>query len=136
MLIGITVFIDDKYNLNIGGKLSLQIIPVIYLIILEGFNLSHIGDYNYFKLNLNSFSVPFTLLSVGFLINAFNYFDGLDGTLGFVSVSVLSILFFLTHNDTHIFLIVILIPILIFLFFNFSIFRLPKLFLEIVAVYC
>jgi len=129
LFIAITGFVDDKYNLNIGSKLSLQIIPAFYLIILQNFNLNDIGDYNYFKLELNSFSVPFTLLSIGFLINAFNYFDGLDGTLSFVSVSVLSILLFLSNNDTQIFLIVILIPILIFLFFNFSIFRLPKLFL-------
>jgi UDP-N-acetylmuramyl pentapeptide phosphotransferase/UDP-N-acetylglucosamine-1-phosphate transferase len=31
-LVGLVGFIDDKYNLNVGGKLSLQIIPIIYLI--------------------------------------------------------------------------------------------------------
>ena len=128
-LIGVVGFIDDKYSLNVGGKLSLQIIPIIYLILLENFNLNQIGDYDYFKLELNSFSVPFTLLSVMFLINSFNYFDGLDGTLSFVTISVLSILFFLVPNEkTHLFLITILLPILIFLCFNFSIFKLPKLF--------
>ena len=30
MLVG---FIDDKYNLNTGGKLSLQILPIFYLIV-------------------------------------------------------------------------------------------------------
>ena len=128
-LIGVVGFIDDKYSLNVGGKLSLQVIPIIYLILLENFNLNQIGYYNYFKLELNSFSVPFTLLSVIFLINAFNYFDGLDGTLSFVSISVLGILFFLISNeDIQLFLITILIPILIFLCFNFSILKLPKLF--------
>jgi UDP-GlcNAc:undecaprenyl-phosphate/decaprenyl-phosphate GlcNAc-1-phosphate transferase len=128
-LIGVVGFIDDKYSLNVGGKLSLQVIPIIYLILLENFNLNQIGYYDYFKLELNSFSVPFTLLSVIFLINAFNYFDGLDGTLSFVSISVLGILFFLISNeDIQLFLIIILIPILIFLFFNFSILKLPKLF--------
>ena len=34
-LVGIVGFMDDKYNLNVGGKLSLQIIPIIYLILLE-----------------------------------------------------------------------------------------------------
>src|SRR6056300_722114 len=33
LLISIVGLIDDKYDLNIGSKLSLQIIPVIYLII-------------------------------------------------------------------------------------------------------
>ena len=128
-LIGVVGFIDDKYSLNVGGKLSLQIIPIIYLILLENFNLNQIGDYDYFKLELNSFSVPFTLLSVMFLINSFNYFDGLDGTLSFVTISVLGILLFLIPNEkTQLFLITILLPILIFLCFNFSIFKLPKLF--------
>jgi UDP-GlcNAc:undecaprenyl-phosphate GlcNAc-1-phosphate transferase len=123
-------FIDDKYNLNIGGKLSLQVIPILYLIIIDNLNLIHLGDYNYFKLELNSFSVPFTLLCVMFLINAFNYFDGLDGVLSFTSISVLGILYFLiTDENIKLFLIIILLPICFFLLFNFSIFNLPKLFL-------
>jgi UDP-GlcNAc:undecaprenyl-phosphate/decaprenyl-phosphate GlcNAc-1-phosphate transferase len=129
-LIAIVGFIDDKYNLNVGGKLSLQTIPIIYLIILENFNLNQIGDYNNFKVELGSFSIPFSVMCVIFLINAFNYFDGLDGTLSFTSISTLCILIFLNLNHNNIlFLIVIIIPIVIFLCFNFSIFKIPKLFL-------
>ena len=97
-LISIVGFVDDKYHLNVGGKLSLQVIPIIYLIVLENLNLITIGDYNYFKLELNSFTIPFTLLAVCFLINSFNYFDGTDGTLGFTVITVLSILFFLSES--------------------------------------
>ena len=130
LLIAVVGFIDDKYNLNIGGKLSLQVIPILYLIIIDNLNLTDLGDYNYFKLELNSFSVPFTLLCVMFLINAFNYFDGLDGVLSFTSISVLGILYFLiTDENIKLFLIIILLPICFFLLFNFSIFNLPKLFL-------
>ena len=131
-LVAIVGFIDDKYILNVGGKLSLQIIPVIYLILFYKFNLNEIGNYDYFTIQLHSFSIPFTLLSIVILINSFNYFDGLDGTLAFVSLSTLSILFFLTYNDKdsfEFFLIIISIPLIIFLFFNFSKFGLPKLFL-------
>lgn len=129
-LISIVGFIDDKYNLSISGKLSLQIIPIVYLIIIENLNLIQLGDYNYFKLELNSFSMPFTLLAVMFLINSFNYFDGLDGTLSFTTVSTLVILYYLLPDHyTKLFLITILIPLLLFLLFNFSILKLPKLFL-------
>ena len=129
-LMAVVGFMDDKYNLNIGGKLSLQIIPIIYLIIIENLNLIQIGDYDYFKLELNSFSIPFTLLCVMFLINAFNYFDGLDGVLSFTSISVLGILYFLINDENiKLFLITIFLPICFFLLFNFSIFNLPKLFL-------
>ncbi len=129
-LISIVGFVDDKYHLNISSKLSLQIFIIIYLIVIENFKLNQLGDYNYFKVELNNLSIPFTLLSVLFLINSFNYFDGLDGTLSFATISVLGILYFLTPDEnTKLFLIIILLPLLLFLFFNFSLFKLPKLFL-------
>jgi UDP-GlcNAc:undecaprenyl-phosphate GlcNAc-1-phosphate transferase len=129
-LISIIGLIDDKYNLDVSSKLSLQIIPIFYLIVFENLALQQIGDYNYFKVELGSFVIPFTLMCVLLLINAFNYFDGIDGTLGFTSISVLIILYFLIPNQNfQLFLILILIPLAIFLCFNFSLFKLPKLFL-------
>lgn len=129
-LMALVGFVDDKYHLNMGGKLSLQIIPIVYLIIVENFKLDQLGYYDFFNLQLNSFSIPFTLICVLLLINSFNYFDGLDGTLGFASLSTIGILYFLIPDDTvKFFLITISIPILLFLFFNFSFLKLPKLFL-------
>jgi UDP-GlcNAc:undecaprenyl-phosphate GlcNAc-1-phosphate transferase len=129
-LIAILGLIDDKYNLDTGSKLSLQIIPIFYLIVFENMTLTHIGDYRWFKLNLGTFSIPFTLICVLFLINSFNYFDGVDGLLSLVSISVLAIIYFLIDDEnTKLFLIITSIPIFIFLCFNFSLFKLPKLFL-------
>ena len=129
-LIAIIGLVDDKFDITVGSKLSLQIIPIFYLIILQNLALNHLGDYYYFKLELGSFVIPFTLLCVLFLINAFNYFDGIDGTLSFASISVLAILYFLlSDQEFQLFLIIILIPIGIFLCFNFSLFKLPKMFL-------
>ena len=129
-LISIIGLIDDKYNLDVSSKLSLQIIPIFYLVVFENLTLQQIGDYNYFKVELGSFVIPFTLMCVLLLINAFNYFDGIDGTLGFTSISVLIILYFLIPNQNfQLFLILILIPLAMFLCFNFSLFKLPKLFL-------
>ena len=98
-LIGIVGFIDDKHDLSVGSKLSLQVIPIIYLIIMENLSLNNVGDYNYFIFELNSFSIPFTLIAILFLINSFNYFDGLDGLLSFSIISTLCILFFLIPNN-------------------------------------
>ena len=129
-LMSITGFIDDKYNLNVGGKLSLQIFPIFYLIVFQNLTLNHLGDYGFFEIKSGSFSIPLTLICALFLINAFNYFDGVDGTLSFVSISVLSILYFLVPDqEFKFFLIIILIPICTFIFFNFSFFKLPKIFL-------
>ena len=138
-LISFVGLIDDKFNLNIGGKISLQIIPILYLVIFENLSLISLGDYDYFNLALNTFAVPFTILSVLFLINAFNYFDGIDGILSCSSISVFLILIFLASRENYhflvyeqninIFLIAIIIPIIVFLFFNFSLFKMPKVFL-------
>ncbi len=129
-LMSLIGLIDDKFHLNVGGKLSLQVIPIFYLIIFQDMALVHLGDYNYFRFNVGSFAIPFTLLCALFLINAFNYFDGIDGTLSFSSCSVLAILYFLFPDQTfQLFLIIIIIPICIFLCFNFSLFKLPKMFL-------
>ena len=100
------------------------------MIIYENLYLVELGSYGYFNLQLASFSIPFTLLSVMYLINSFNYFDGLDGTLSFTTISVLAILYFLVPNtDVRLFITNVALPLIIFLLFNFSIFKLPKLFL-------
>ena len=129
-LISVVGMIDDKFNLSAGGKLSLQIIPIFYLIIFENLYLIDLGNYNSITIRLGTFSIPFTLVCVLFLINAFNYFDGMDGTLGFTTISVLGILYFLLPDHVfRLYLLIIIIPICIFLFFNFSLFKLPKIFL-------
>jgi len=129
-LISVVGLIDDKFYLNTGSKLSLQVIPIFYLIVFENLTLNNIGAYNHFILEMGSFKVPFTLLCVLFLTNAFNYFDGMNGTLSFTTISVLAILYFLVPDQNfQLFLIMILIPISIFLCFNFSLLKLPKLFL-------
>ena len=74
-LISIIGLIDDKFNLNVGGKLSLQIIPIFYLIVFENLTLYQLGDYDYFKIELGAFKLPFTLICVLFLINSFNEFS-------------------------------------------------------------
>tara|TARA_Y100000389_G_scaffold205079_1_gene262789 strand:+ start:1504 stop:2499 length:996 start_codon:yes stop_codon:yes gene_type:complete len=129
-LISIVGIIDDKFHLNTGGKLSLQVFTVFYLIAFENLYLSNIGDYNFFKLELGTFGMPFSVLSILFLINSFNYFDGIDGTLSFSLISVLCILYYLVPSETiKLYMLIIIIPISIFLCFNFSLLKLPKLFL-------
>ena len=129
-LMSLVGLLDDKYDLNIGSKLSLQIILIFYLITTKNLSLFDLGDYNYFKLELGSFAIPVTLIFILFLINSFNYFDGIDGTLSFTIIAVLINLFFLiSDQNIRLFIIIIFIPLSIFLCFNFAIFKLPKLFL-------
>ena len=107
-LFGIIGFVDDTHNLKVNEKIVLQVCLIIFFIILKNFNLNQIGNYEYFTLELNSFAIPFTLISIIILINSANYFDGLDGTLCFLMISIIGILFFLTDNEnTRLFLITI-----------------------------
>ena len=65
-----------------------------------------------------------------FLINSFNYFDGLDGTLSLTTITVLFNLYFLSSDaNEKLYYISIFIPLFIFLLFNFSFLQLPKIFL-------
>ena len=131
VFISIIGLIDDISFLSVNNKLSLQIIPIFYLIFIEKIFLENIGDYGYFEIKLGVFGLIFTLFCVLLLINSFNYFDGLDGTLSYTSISVLIILYFLVPLDSNLrfLIIIIFLPICIFLLFNHSFLKLPKLFL-------
>lgn len=130
ILISLVGLIDDRLNLSAINKICLQIIPVFYLVSIENMSLNSLGNYKYFELSLGTFKITFTLLCVLFLINSFNYFDGLDGTLIFTCISIIINLSFLVLNEnSQFFIVIILIPMSILLLFNFSILKLPKMFL-------
>ena len=79
--IAIIGFIDDKHQLSISQKLGLLFIIIFYLTTIKNYYLNNLGEYSNFILGLSFLGIPFTILAVLLLINAFNYFDGLDGTL-------------------------------------------------------
>jgi UDP-N-acetylmuramyl pentapeptide phosphotransferase/UDP-N-acetylglucosamine-1-phosphate transferase len=67
-LLALIGFIDDKFDLNVGGKLSLQIFPIFYLIVFHELTLTQLGDYGYFEIEIVSFALPLTLICVLFLL--------------------------------------------------------------------
>ena len=88
-------FIDDRINLNPSTKILFLIFPSIYLI-LNDINISDLGKYEYIGIiELGKFKIPFLLLSIGLLINATNYIDGIDGLLLTFFSSCLIYYFFL-----------------------------------------
>ncbi len=95
----LTGFIDDRINLNPSNKILLIIIPSIYLI-LKGISISDLGQYEYLgNLELGKFKIPFLLLSIGLLINATNYIDGIDGLLLTFFLSCLIYYIFLIDDN-------------------------------------
>ena len=131
-IVSLVGLLDDKLNLGAGNKIVLQIIPILLLLFVDinSMSLNTLGEYGFFNLDLGTFAIPFTLFGVLLLINTFNYFDGLDGSLTSTSLVVLIILFFLSPDENvRLYLLIIISTLIIFLFFNFSIFKLPKMFL-------
>ena len=85
ILIGLFVvlsgFVDDQKELSPGIKLTLLLVPGLYLI-FNGYVLKDLGEYEYFgAINLGKFSIIFTIFAYGLLVNSYNYIDGIDGLL-------------------------------------------------------
>lgn len=132
-LISICGLIDDKYNLSVGPKLCLELVPILILIFLTNLVLEDIGTYEILgQIKLGSFNLIFTVLCVLLLINSVNYVDGIDGSACMITVSSLFLLLLFINDfssQASIFISYSIIPIMIFLIFNFSIFKIPKMFL-------
>ena len=131
-LIAIIGLIDDRINLNAGNKLILQLLPII-LLINHDFYLTNLGFIPFIGiLELGSFSNVFTILCCMFLINAYNYVDGIDGLATSISIIIIVTLLLYMGNfstDLYRYSILIIIPLIIFLLFNISFLSLPKIFL-------
>ena len=132
LLIAIIGVLDDFKNLSAINKLILQSLPISLLTFKYNFYLSDLGQYPYLGLiELGPYAQIFTLLCIFLFINACNYIDGIDGSLGLIYLSSVLILYLNTSNkdlDINYFYITISIPIIVFLHFNLTSF-LPKVFL-------
>ena len=133
VLISLTGLIDDRYNVNPGTKIILQFFPIFFLI-NNDFYLSDLGYYeNFGTLHLGSFDKVFTIFCCLLMINAFNYSDGLDGLVSSIMIVILIsfnlylVLIEKTVSDHY--LLLISIPFVTFLIFNFGIIKNFKIFL-------
>lgn len=133
-LVAVAGFLDDKYHLNPGSKLLFQILPIV-LLIKEGLYIDNLGEFAYFgTIQVGSFATIFTTLLCLLMINAFNYADGLDGFASSLFVGSIASILIITKttqidNNFNFFLISIIIPIIIFIIFNFGNKSLGKCFL-------
>ncbi len=115
----LTGFLDDRIDISPSLKLILLIFPTSYLVI-NGFLLDNLGHYEFTgKIDLGKFSLIFTFLAVGLLINSYNYIDGIDGLLLGNFITAVGYIIFLNNNDNlNILLTYFLICCIINLYFN------------------
>lgn len=132
-LIALSGYIDDRYKVNPGTKIILQILPIILLINSELY-LVDLGDYYYFgKIILGSFDKVFTLLCCLFIINASNYCDGIDSLLSIITSIILIVFAIILYNLKILghanYLILISTTLIVHSIFNFGIIKGYKIFL-------
>jgi UDP-GlcNAc:undecaprenyl-phosphate GlcNAc-1-phosphate transferase len=133
LIVSIFGLVDDKFNISPTSKIILQSIPV-YILISKGLYLTNIGDYEIIgKINLGGYGEIFTFFCCLLIMNAFNYSDGVDGLLStlFINIFINFLIICYVFNEIYIgqILIYFIFPVLIFLLFNLSLLKLPKIFL-------
>ena len=133
LLMSIIGLIDDKFDINPIVKLIFQSIPV-YMLISKGLYLTDIGEYEIIgKIGLGNYAKFFTFLCCLLILNAFNYIDGIDGLLAtlFINIFISFIIICYFFNEIYIsqILVYFILPVVVFLLFNISLFSLPKIFL-------
>ena len=113
-------FVDDKYNLRPNLKLFIYILIILILIIFDkDLIIKNITftftDFIFYFHNLSFF---FTILCFLLFINSLNMLDGINGQAASYTIFISLIMFFLNINAN--FFIGLIIPLSIFLYFNFK----------------
>ena len=137
-LIVIIGLIDDKIGLGIKIRVFTQLVACL---IILSMNVYIYDFYQIIGLQFKYdfvFGMIFTIICVIVYTNANNFIDGYDGLASSNNILIyLSIIIFLIFNNLIsqiTFPLMIIIGLIIFTLFNLSLFKLPKIFLEIVVV--
>ena len=103
---------DDIYNMSPWGKIILQGVAIMIILIPKNLVLNEL--HGFLGINeLNDFvAYPLTLFIGIFMINSFNLIDGIDGLAGMMSIFMLTcfgVVFYLLDDLFLVYLIIILI---------------------------
>ena len=110
-------FYDDKNKLAPKNKLFFSILLILVSIflnenlILNSFSLTIFTN----KVFLNSFSITFTIFCIILLINALNFFDGINGQSCIFFIMVFSFLFYKSEMNYFYLLSILLMLFILFL---------------------
>jgi len=112
--------VDDRFDLPPNVRLIAQSCAAMLVVFASGIRIASLGAPLFFDLPLGILSVPFTLLFIITLINAFNLTDGIDGLAGGLALLSLIAMGIVGINTDVFGLIVLLIAVVLaFLLFNF-----------------
>lgn len=126
---------DDKFDLRVSIRLSVQTMSALILTLGSGLYLENLGDLiGLGVIHLGVFGIVFTVIAIIGAINAFNMVDGIDGLIGIlslVSFSSLAVLYNIAGSNLLIMLILFIGAISGYFIFNIGwpIKKLPKVFM-------
>tara|TARA_B100000780_G_scaffold37051_1_gene23078 strand:+ start:712 stop:1770 length:1059 start_codon:yes stop_codon:yes gene_type:complete len=115
--------VDDIRGLRPYQRLIGQALLCLYVIFTTGIYLEDLGNlFGYGVLRLGIFSIPFTVLSVVGVMNAFNMIDGINGLCSGCAMLALVLIGFYSGLIYDSMLILIIGSMIGFLLFNLEIF--------------
>jgi len=123
LIMVITGALDDRYDLSVKVRVSIEIAVASIMIFYAGDAIFSLGDlFSFGEIHLGYFSYPFTIFAVLASINAYNMVDGIDGLIGGISAATfftLTVLFFMSGNiEAACFCILWLVVLVPYLFYN------------------
>lgn len=74
--------LDDRYGLRVSVRVAVQVVAILFVIGTTGVYVHSLGILHGYDLRLGWLGIPFTVVAVIGLINAFNLMDGIDGLAG------------------------------------------------------
>jgi UDP-GlcNAc:undecaprenyl-phosphate GlcNAc-1-phosphate transferase len=78
--------LDDRYDLSVRSRLLVQTAAILTVIGTTGVYIHSLGHIFGHELTLGWVGIPFTVVAVIGLLNAFNMMDGIDGLAGGLSL--------------------------------------------------
>lgn len=94
--------LDDRYDLSVRARLLVQTAAILTVIAVTGVYIHSLGHIFGHELTLGWVGIPFTVVAVIGLLNAFNMVDGIDGLAGGLSlVTIGTILLYSSASQIH-----------------------------------
>lgn len=111
--------IDDRFELPPNVRLIAQACAALLVVFASEVVVKHLGSPWFFDLPLGPFAIPFTVLFIVTMINAYNIIDGLDGLAGGLALTSLTAMAVVGVGTDVLGLVLILIAVVVaFLLFN------------------
>ena len=111
--------VDDKYPLSPFLRLGVQAIALLILMQTFDIDISYIGPEEGARIYFGELATIITLLFGLFIINAFNWVDGLDGLCATVSIIGFALIFAISGPYEQLLAISLIFSLLGFLLLNF-----------------